>query len=113
MTDEPKSPGTVFPTADPEYSLTGDAIRQDQLREGGVGTAPAPGEGMHRYPTEPPTGNSSHRGGSPGRTAMWSAAGALAGAAATMIGMKLAGRRRTGSARGPVPERGHDRDELS
>jgi hypothetical protein len=44
---------------------------------------------------------------------MWSAAGALAGAAATMIGMKLAGRRRTGSARGPVPERGHDRDELS
>jgi hypothetical protein len=47
-------PGTIFPTADPEYSLTGDALHQEEVEQGGVGTAPGPKEGMKRYPTEPP-----------------------------------------------------------
>ena len=47
-------PGTIFPTSDPEYSLTGDALHQEEVEQGGVGTAPGPKEGMKRYPTEPP-----------------------------------------------------------
>jgi hypothetical protein len=111
MTDEPKSPGTVFPTSDPEYSLTGDAIRNDQVREGGVATDAA--AGMHRYPTEPPRPVSRNDSRTRNRTAMWSAAGVLAGAAATMIGMRLAGRRRPAGSGRSIRERGDDRDELS
>lgn len=49
------NPKTIFPTADPEYGLTGDALHQEEIEQGGVGTAPAPKEGMKRYPTDPPT----------------------------------------------------------
>lgn len=85
------SPGTIFPTSDPEYSLTGDAIRQQEVLEGGVGTAPTPGEGgMLRYPTEEPD---SARVTRAGNRVVWSAAGALAGAAVAILGMKLARRR--------------------
>lgn len=35
-------------------SVAGNAIRFDQIEDGGVGTAPAPGGGMQRFPTEPP-----------------------------------------------------------
>jgi hypothetical protein len=48
------NPATIFPTSDPEYSLTGDALHQDEIEQGGVGTAPGPKEGMKRYPTDPP-----------------------------------------------------------
>lgn len=82
-------PGTIFPTAHPEYSLTGDAIRQQDVQHGGVGTAPAPGEGgMLRYPTESPDAPRAA-----GSRVVWSAAGALAGVAVAMLGMKLARRR--------------------
>lgn len=48
------NPGTIFPTSHPEYSLTGDALHQDEIEQGGVGTAPGPKEGMKRYPTDSP-----------------------------------------------------------
>jgi hypothetical protein len=35
-------------------NVAGNAIRFDQIEDGGVGTAPAPGDGMQRFPTEPP-----------------------------------------------------------
>lgn len=47
-------PATIFPAADPEYSLTGDALHQEEVEQGGVGTAPAPEDGMKRYPTDEP-----------------------------------------------------------
>ena len=50
------NPDTLFPSSDPEYSLTGDALHQEEIEEGGVGTNPAPKEGTKRYPTEPPDG---------------------------------------------------------
>lgn len=48
------NPDTIFPPSEPEYSLTGDALHQEEIEQGGVGTAPGPKEGMRRYPTEEP-----------------------------------------------------------
>jgi len=48
------NPDTIFPPADPEYSLTGDALHREEIEQGGVGTSPAPKEGMKRYPTDSP-----------------------------------------------------------
>lgn len=48
------NPDTIFPPSQPEYGLTGDALHQDQVEEGGVGTAPGPKEGLKRHPTEDP-----------------------------------------------------------
>lgn len=71
----------------PEYSLTGEATRQSEIAGGGVGTAPAPGEGMRRYPTEPP-------GRDEPRTALrWSALGGVAGAGAALLLTRLWRRR--------------------
>jgi hypothetical protein len=92
MAKHEMNPETVYPPSAPEYSLTGDALRNEQVQGGGVGTAPDPAGGMKRYPTEDPAEVSSSAGAST-RRMVWSAAGALAGAAAAMIGMKLARRR--------------------
>jgi hypothetical protein len=76
----------------PEYSLTGDTVRSEQIRDGGVGTAPAPAGGMKRYPTEPPAGEA--RGGRRRAALGWSALGGAAGAGLSMLLMKLRHRRR-------------------
>lgn len=81
MAEQQMTPGTIFPTEHPEYGLSGDALRGDQIREGGTGTAPAPGAGMKRYPTEPPTSQLESRGRTRGSALRWSALGALVGAA--------------------------------
>lgn len=91
MAEHEKNPGTIFPTADAEYGLTGDSLRRDQIEGGGVGTAPEPRDGMRRYPTEEPTSRTA--GTARRRTMAWSAAGAFAGAAAAFLGMRLARRR--------------------
>jgi hypothetical protein len=54
------NPETIFPTSDPEYSLTGDALHREEIEQGGVGTDPAPKEGMKRYPTESPDEPADH-----------------------------------------------------
>jgi hypothetical protein len=92
MAEHEMNPRTIYPPSNPEYSLAGDALRQEQIRNGGVGTDPDPAAGM-RYATEPPEGSNAATRRRAQRTAMWSAAGALAGAAAAMIGLRLAGRR--------------------
>lgn len=48
------NPKTIYPGAAPEYGLAGDALHQEEIEQGGVGTAPAPKEGMKRYPTDSP-----------------------------------------------------------
>jgi hypothetical protein len=92
MAKHEMDPGTTYPPATEEYSLTGDALRNSDVQGGGVGTSPAPAHGMRRYPTEQPE---EVPAGQPraSRTLLWSAASAVAGAAATLIGMRLARRR--------------------
>lgn len=82
------TPGTIFPTDAPEYGLMGDALHNEQISEGGTGTAPAPGEGMRRYPTEAPSSQLERRHRARASAVRWSALGALAGAA---IGWMLRG----------------------
>lgn len=88
MVNEHREPEAGSPEAGrgqaPEYSLTGDAMRREQITGGGVGTAPDPGDGgMRRYPTDPPTGEQARR--FRGDALRWSAIGGAAGAAVAML----------------------------
>ena len=75
----------------PEYSLTGEATRQEEITGGGVGTAPGPGEGMRRYPTEPP--GRAPSGSQPSTALRWSALGGVVGAGAALLLTRLWRRR--------------------
>jgi hypothetical protein len=65
-----------------EDNVAGNAIRFDQIEEGGVGTAPAPAVGMQRFPTEPPPSRADDTTRSRGWNWSGSAMGFLAGIAA-------------------------------
>lgn len=84
------NPGTIFPPVQPEYSLSGEALRGEQIEEGGVGTAPPPAEGMQRYPTEAPPAHA--RAWAP--SLRWTAIGGLAGAVGAALWMRTRGRAR-------------------
>ncbi|HSL21936.1 MAG TPA: hypothetical protein VK886_10405 [Vicinamibacterales bacterium] len=91
MAKQQMNRATVFPPSTPEYGLSGDAIRSEQVEGGGVGTAPAPGDGMRRYPTEPPApevGAARRLSPRAGRVG-WSVVGAAAGAALALLGTRL------------------------
>jgi hypothetical protein len=92
---------TVYPPAQPEYSLSGEALRQEDIEAGGVGAAPSPADGMHRYPTEAPPRPERSWPPSLG----WTTLGGVAGA----IGAALWMRRRTRRSR---PEGGAGRRRL-
>jgi hypothetical protein len=81
---------TIYPPAEPEYGLSGDAVRREQIEGGGVGTAPAPAEGMLRYPTEPATSRAGVRHAL--SSARWPVLGAVLGAGGALWWMR---RRRT------------------
>lgn len=91
MAKQQMNPATIFPPSSPEYGLSGDSIRSEQIEGGGVGTAPAPGDGMHRYPTEPPLSETraARQKGSRAAATRWSVLGAAAGAALALVGTRL------------------------
>ena len=91
MAKQEMNPATIFPPSAPEYGLSGDAIRSEQIEGGGVGTEPAPGAGMRRYPTEPPSSEVAGVRKTIPRTAgiRWSLVGAAAGAALALFGRRF------------------------
>jgi hypothetical protein len=48
----PRQPETAQPNAESDAAQY--ASHGEQIEEGGAGTAPGPGEGMKRYPTDDP-----------------------------------------------------------
>ncbi len=69
-------------------NVAGNAIRFDQIEDGGVGTAPAPSGGMQRFPTEPPS-DRTHFAVSRGWNWSGSALGFVAGLAAMAMWRRL------------------------
>lgn len=86
-------PRTIDP-AGVQSDAAGEGVDFASVRGGGAGTAPDPGAGMVRYPTEPPVPPAAREGWKAGSRWRSIAAGAAAGAAGAALVMLARNRTR-------------------